>query len=74
MINQKLDEIVEAARLHYENCLSDIENASTRIEHLRLSALAEEAGLVLQLITNFSLGLVYTHVTPGSTGPTHTND
>lgn len=75
MPNEKLDEIIEAARLHYQNCISDIENASTRIEHLRLSALAEEAGQVLNLLINFSIGLVYTHTgIPGSFGPTHPND
>lgn len=36
-------EILQAARMLYENIRSDIENASTRIEHIRISALAQEA-------------------------------
>jgi hypothetical protein len=74
MTNAKfeLDEIIQAAELHYKNSLSDIENASTRIEHLRLSALAEEAKGVLDMLSNFALGLVYTHAAAAtSTGPTH---
>lgn len=69
-----MEEIIEAASLHYENALSDIENASTRIEHLRLSALAEEARTVLSMLKVFNVGLVYSHTgmskyTTG--GPTH---
>lgn len=75
MINPKLEDVIEAARLHYENCVADIENASTRIEHLRISALAEEAKLVLELLNNFALGIVYTHAaTDTSFGPTHGNE
>jgi molybdopterin/thiamine biosynthesis adenylyltransferase len=70
MLNPKLEDIIEAARLHYENSLSDIENASTRIEHLRLSALAEEAKLILDMLTNFALVSAYRPL-PGSFGPTH---
>jgi hypothetical protein len=72
MTNPKLEDIIQAAELHYQNSLSDIENASTRIEHLRLSALAEEAKGVLVMLSNFALGLVYTHAAAAtSTGPTH---
>lgn len=71
MTNPKLEEIIEAAQLHYNNSLSDIENASTRIEHLRLSALAEEAKLILDMLTNFALAQQYRPVFPGSVGPTH---
>jgi hypothetical protein len=72
MKSYSLEEIIEAARLHYDNSLSDIENASTRIEHLRLSALAEEAKVVLDMLINFALGIVYTHTAAASSfGPTH---
>jgi hypothetical protein len=40
---QELQEIVEAARAHLENLIADINNASTRLEHVRLTALAQEA-------------------------------
>lgn len=35
--------IVEAAREHYHNLKTDIENAKDRIEHIRLTTLAQEA-------------------------------
>lgn len=74
MTNPKLEDIIQAAELHYKNSLSDIENASTRIEHLRLSALAEEAKLILDMLSNFALGLVYSHTAAASSfGPTHEN-
>lgn len=72
MLNPKLEDIIEAARLHYENSLSDIENAATRIEHLRLSALAEEAKLILDMLNNFALASTYLPL-PGGFGPTHEN-
>lgn len=37
------EEIEQAARMLYENIKADIENASTRIEHIRLTTLAQEA-------------------------------
>lgn len=40
---QSIEVIVEAARVHYENLLADINNAATRLEHVRLTALAQEA-------------------------------
>jgi hypothetical protein len=43
-------EINQAARLLYENIKSDISNAGTRIEHIRLSALAQEAANLVTLI------------------------
>ena len=71
--NFSYEDIIQAAELHYDNALSDIENASTRIEHLRLSALAEEAKNVLDMLRVFRVGLVYSHtgVATSSPRPTH---
>jgi hypothetical protein len=69
MTNPKLPEIIQAAQLHYDNSLSDIENASTRIEHLRLSALAEEAKTVLDMLNEYAAGEVKKIV--GTFGTTH---
>jgi hypothetical protein len=55
------DEILEAARAHYENLKTDITNASTRLEHIRLTALANEAHHLYKNLLNFSNGLVYSH-------------
>jgi vacuolar-type H+-ATPase subunit E/Vma4 len=49
-----LEEIIETARALYENIKADIENASTRIEHIRLSALAQEAANLLTEIENLN--------------------
>jgi hypothetical protein len=38
-----MTEILEAARVLYENVKADIVNAKDRIEHIRLTALAQEA-------------------------------
>jgi hypothetical protein len=40
-------EIESAARMLYENIKADINNASTRLEHVRLTALAQEAANLL---------------------------
>ncbi len=40
---QNFEVIIEAARAHLENLLADIDNASTRLETVRLTALAQEA-------------------------------
>ena len=53
--------IVEAARIHYENLKTDIANAHNRIEHIRLTALAQEAHNLLIELEVFQIGLVYTH-------------
>jgi hypothetical protein len=53
--------IVEAARTHYENLKADISNAHNRIEHIRLSALAQEAHNLLTDLQIFEVGLVYSH-------------
>ena len=54
--------IIEAARDHYENLKTDIANASTRMEHVRLTALAQEAHNLLTDLELFDIGLVYTRV------------
>jgi len=41
-------DIEDSARMLYENIKADIDNASTRIEHIRISSLAQEA---LNLLT-----------------------
>ena len=53
--------IIETARAHYINLKSDIENAQNRVEHIRLSALAQEAHNLLTDLITFDLGLVYSH-------------
>lgn len=53
--------IVEAARNHYANVTADIQNASTRLEHMRLTALAQEAENLVTELENFAFGLVYSH-------------
>jgi len=56
-----LDKIVEAARYHYKSLTADIANAKDRVEHIRLTALSNQAhGLLLDLIS-FETGLVYSH-------------
>lgn len=48
-----MTEIVTAARDHYEALSSDIANAQNRVEHIRLSALAQSAhNLLLDLIAH----------------------
>ena len=49
---KNLDQVIEAARIHYENVKADINNASTRIEHIRLTTLAQEAANLLTDIQN----------------------
>lgn len=53
--------IIEAARLHCANVTADIQNASTRLEHMRLTALAQEAENLVTELENFAFGLVYSH-------------
>lgn len=54
-------EILETARTHYENLKTDITNASTRLEHVRLTALANEAHHLYAKLRAFETGLVYSH-------------
>jgi hypothetical protein len=53
--------IVEAARTHYSNLKTDIANAHNRIEHIRLTTLAQEAHNLLTDLLAFEVGLVYSH-------------
>lgn len=55
------NELIEMARIHYENLKTDIENASTRMEHVRLTALAQEAHNLYVELRAFNAGLVYSH-------------
>jgi hypothetical protein len=55
------NKIIGTARVHYENLKVDIDNASNRVEHIRLSALAQEAHNLLTDLLTFELGLVYSH-------------
>lgn len=57
MIN--IEELIEAARVHRNNLLADINNASTRLEHVRLTALAQEAENLLTKLEDFYHGMVY---------------
>lgn len=54
-------DLIEAARLHYENLKTDIANSKDRIEHIRLTTLAQEAHNLLTDLVTFGSGLVYTH-------------
>jgi hypothetical protein len=54
--------IIEAARTHYENLKADLPNAANRIEHIRLTTLAQEAYTLLTDLELFDLGLVYARV------------
>ena len=54
--------IIETARRHYENLKTDISNAKDRIEHIRLTALAQEAHKLLTDLELFEIGMIYTRV------------
>lgn len=54
-------DLVKMARIHYENLKADIDNSKDRIEHIRLTALAQEAANLLTELAAFETGLVYTH-------------
>ena len=60
--------IIEAARDHYENLKTDISKAKDRVEHIRLTALAQEALNLLTELEMFELGMIYTRIQ--SLGPT----
>jgi hypothetical protein len=58
MNQQNKDELIEAASNLYANVKADIENAGTRIEHIRLTTLANEAEkLYLQVVNYVNGGL-----------------
>jgi hypothetical protein len=56
MDQQEKDELVEAASNLYENVKADIENAGTRIEHIRLTTLANEAEKLYVKVVNYVNG------------------
>ena len=58
---RELDKIVEAARYHYKSLTADIANAKDRYEHIRLTALANQAHSLLIELIEFSTGIVYSH-------------
>ena len=61
-VEQHFSRIIETARAHYEDLKADIPNASNRIEHIRLTTLANSAHKLLTDIELFEIGLVYTRV------------
>lgn len=56
-----LGKIVEAARYHYKALTADIANAKDRVEHIRLTALAQQAHNLLVDLIHFETGIVYSH-------------
>jgi hemerythrin superfamily protein len=54
--------IIETARAHYEDLKADIPNASNRIEHIRLTTLANSAHKLLTDLELFEIGVVYARV------------
>lgn len=54
-------EILKTARDHYESIKADLPNAKDRVEHIRLSSLAQEAQNLVTDLAIFELGLVYSH-------------
>jgi hypothetical protein len=67
MTDQDFSRIIEAARAHYENLKADIPNASNRIEHIRLTTLAQGAHKLLTDLEMFEIGFVYSRVASIST-------
>ncbi len=55
-MSQTINELVELARLHFNHVQADITNASTRIEHIRLTTLAQEAENLLINLEKFAAG------------------
>ena len=60
-INRDFSKIIETARDHYESIKADLPNAKDRVEHIRLSSLAQEAQNLLTDLATFEIGLVYSH-------------
>jgi hypothetical protein len=59
--DRDFERIIETARTLYENLKADITNSKDRMEHIRLTALAQEAHNLLTDLLIFEVGLVYTH-------------
>jgi len=49
-MTEQTNKLITAARSLYENIKADINNASTRVEHIRLTSLAQEAANLLTMI------------------------
>lgn len=57
MNKEAKDELIAAAELLFTNLKLDIQNATTRLEHIRLTALAQEAeNLYLRVLSFVSEG------------------
>lgn len=54
-----IENLLEAARVHRDNLLADISNASNRVEYIRLTALAQEAANLVTELENFAYGVVH---------------
>jgi uncharacterized protein YPO0396 len=54
-------ELIKTARDHYESVRADLPNAKDRVEHIRLSSLAQEAQNLVTDLATFEIGLVYSH-------------
>jgi len=46
----ELEEVTASARVHADNLSRDIKNATTRLEHVRLTQLAFEANRLVELL------------------------
>ena len=55
-MNEDLIQVTEAARALYANIKADIQNAGTRIEHIRITTLAQEAHQLLTDLENLTAG------------------
>lgn len=58
MTGRDISSIVETARVHYLAIKSDIANAKDRIEHIRLTALAQSAHNLLTDLISYETGIV----------------
>ena len=55
---QNQDQILEAARSLYANLKADIANAHTRIEHIRITTLTQEAANLVTVLENHFDGVL----------------
>lgn len=53
-MNEQLQRITEMAHQHAENLERDINNASSRVEHLRLTTLALEAQRLAEALDSYT--------------------
>lgn len=53
-MTKTINELVDLARMHFEEVKADINNASNRIEHIRLTTLAQSAANLLTELENFA--------------------